>query len=336
MTYDDVVDTATAILKEGRNPSATAVIERLGRGSKSTAVKHLQTWRETLEGTGFALPRGIPESLAPAVERFWDEATQAAFAITEFDRQAFAQAHEELRLTTEQAQRQRTQAEREKEQALDLASQRERERKNMESRLGDAQARIEALEAEAQKRDAQHQAEIERLRMDHEKRENQWDEEKLQLQTKIKEVEDRLELTYERTTSAENRWAREVAAARDYAKEAAARYQSDRETLVQERKMAEKQVLIFAQERDKANYKAMMTGEKLEQLEGELKKLRNKLEQREQEIAKEKDRRAEAEAQAQQRQAEQAERIDALLQRLEKADTEDPDNHPLASKDPNS
>ncbi|MFN2348807.1 MAG: DNA-binding protein [Thioalkalivibrio sp.] len=319
LTYDDVVDAATTLLKEGRNPSATAVIDHLGHGSKSTALKHLQTWRETLEGTGFALPRGIPEGLMPAVERFWDEATQAAFAVTEFDRQAFAQAHEELRLTTEQVQRQRHQAEKEKTEALALAAQHERDRAHLQQRLEDAQERIQALETEKAQQSEHYQRELQHLRDVHAEATQEWQQERQNLKEKQEELETRIQDTYERYDKHEKRWLMEVAAARDHAKEVAGRFQADRDQLIQERRMAEQQMRNFAQERDQAQHKAMAAEEALERAQAEAKMLRQTLQQREQEVEEAKKQRLDAESDAQKQQDEQARRIDTLLQRLEQS-----------------
>lgn len=88
LSYERVVEAATAIMRTGHNPSASAVIERLGEGSKSTAVKFLRQWRESLETSGYHLPPSIPDALQPSVESFWDAAVQQASETFEAERAA--------------------------------------------------------------------------------------------------------------------------------------------------------------------------------------------------------------------------------------------------------
>jgi len=46
--YEDVEETADEIIRSGGVPTVTAVRSRLGRGSRTTINRHLNTWRESL------------------------------------------------------------------------------------------------------------------------------------------------------------------------------------------------------------------------------------------------------------------------------------------------
>ena len=46
VTYEEVANSAWALIQEGKRVTAAAVRERLGRGSMTTIQRHLQAWRE--------------------------------------------------------------------------------------------------------------------------------------------------------------------------------------------------------------------------------------------------------------------------------------------------
>ncbi len=79
ITFDDVRDTALALLARGVNPSIQRVREQLGTGSNSTIAEHLKRWQHELEQTPrVALPATVPEAVMGAVERFWQVASEQA------------------------------------------------------------------------------------------------------------------------------------------------------------------------------------------------------------------------------------------------------------------
>ena len=78
LSYDETITAATHLLQAGRNPSASAIIDHLGHGSKSTALKHLDTWRQSLQRHAFQLPPTLPDRLLEPLETFWNAAVAIA------------------------------------------------------------------------------------------------------------------------------------------------------------------------------------------------------------------------------------------------------------------
>ena len=157
LTYEDTVRAAGALLAQGRNPSVNAVLEHLGRGSKTTVHKHLSAWRETLEQRSFRLPPEIPEALIEPLEQFWHSATALAHETFSDERQ---RADEEIALERETAAvaaRARTEAE-ERATALSHALEQSRQEASHQAELAKERAtQIERLngELEALRKQAQ-------------------------------------------------------------------------------------------------------------------------------------------------------------------------------------
>jgi chromosome segregation ATPase len=79
ISYEDVVQSAIALLGRGQNPSVQKVRELLGTGSNSTITAHLKRWQQELaDRPRSILPPTIPESVSPVFEQCWQLALDAA------------------------------------------------------------------------------------------------------------------------------------------------------------------------------------------------------------------------------------------------------------------
>ncbi|MDQ2696832.1 MAG: DNA-binding protein, partial [Pseudomonadota bacterium] len=79
ITYDDVKETALALLGQGCAPSIQRIREQLGTGSNSTISGHLKRWRQEISATPrTVLPATVPEAVLEALERFWGIALEQA------------------------------------------------------------------------------------------------------------------------------------------------------------------------------------------------------------------------------------------------------------------
>jgi chromosome segregation ATPase len=71
LIYNDVADAALTLLKSGKNPSAAAVSNYLGRGSMTTVHKHLTAWRQSLSDPQNVLGEQLPSGLSAPVQEFF-------------------------------------------------------------------------------------------------------------------------------------------------------------------------------------------------------------------------------------------------------------------------
>lgn len=75
VTYEDVVEAALALLRNGESATTARVHRHLGTGSYTTISKYLREWRSRLKdsATG-ALPAGLPDELVEPLESLWSVA----------------------------------------------------------------------------------------------------------------------------------------------------------------------------------------------------------------------------------------------------------------------
>ena len=160
---DKIIEVIRELEATGREPTATAVRERLGSGSYSTIAAVLTDWRrEKARDTRTPIPEP-PDSVRHLLSHLWGEAWKAALAVHEPERQAFARARaEHEQITSEMAAeitRLEGELEREKEQAARtlqglqgqltaLAEERDRVRDELQTALA-ASAAAEGALAEA-------------------------------------------------------------------------------------------------------------------------------------------------------------------------------------------
>jgi hypothetical protein len=104
ITYDDVAQTATALLARGENPTIQRIREQLGSGSNTTISNHLRLWQQQRrEDSALSLPPSLPEQLLPALETFWQIAVEQAAATFEQERAAARREMEETRQARDEA-----------------------------------------------------------------------------------------------------------------------------------------------------------------------------------------------------------------------------------------
>lgn len=252
LTYAEIVEAATGLLREGRNPSATAVIERLGRGSKTTAIKHLEVWRQTLQETGFRLPPGVPETLTQPLETFWGEAIRLAAIGLEFDRIAFAEQNQAV----EQARHDLQRALKEQQAAADSLRTELRER---DAALGQLREHLETAKQETESLRAQILRLEETVEREKERAVAKLREVEIQTNARIEAKDqelaalaDKLALSIERWDSSEKRWLMEVAKARDHAKARDEAADAERTRYRSDLRMAEEIAQMARAERDQA------------------------------------------------------------------------------------
>ncbi|MBN8490155.1 MAG: DNA-binding protein [Burkholderiales bacterium] len=80
-TAESVQAAADQLHAEGREPTIDAIRERIGGGSETTVLRHLQRWRETPRASIAAppLPSSVTTVFDGFVARLWSEAwTHAA------------------------------------------------------------------------------------------------------------------------------------------------------------------------------------------------------------------------------------------------------------------
>lgn len=104
ITYDDVAQTATALLARGENPTIQRIREQLGSGSNTTISNHLRLWQQQRREDGaLSLPPALPEQLLPALETFWQIAVEQAAATFEQERAAARRAVDEAQQARDEA-----------------------------------------------------------------------------------------------------------------------------------------------------------------------------------------------------------------------------------------
>src|SRR5512136_2549236 len=92
---DKIIEVVRELEATGREPTATAVRERLGSGSYSTIAAVLADWRrEKTKDTGTPIPEP-PDSVRHVLSHLWGKAWKAALAVHEPERLAFARARAE-------------------------------------------------------------------------------------------------------------------------------------------------------------------------------------------------------------------------------------------------
>ncbi|ADC73263.1 hypothetical protein TK90_2778 (plasmid) [Thioalkalivibrio sp. K90mix] len=246
LSYEETVETAMQLLREGRNPTASAVVRRVGRGSKSTALKHIQRWRESLDATGFVMPAGVPDALVDPMEAIWNAALQAASQVFDQERERTQQQQEasEGRAAVAEALAQDAQSEaRRLENELEQLQQRTEDldeaRKAASHALENARKEIQDLreshEAEREKWEARLQESVER-EQDRAKQETQ------ALQERIDELKGQIEAWESRYDDTERYWLQEVANARHSTEKAIEARSADRAEFDRERRMLNEQI----------------------------------------------------------------------------------------------
>jgi len=264
LSYEETVEAALDLLRAGQNPSATKVIEALGRGSKTTAVKHLERWRETLQARGFRLPSGLPEALVAPLESFWFEAVQMASTQLEFERLAYVDAHE--RIQTQLLERESqidAQAENlaQMQRHLDEGTwQRSTlevrvedllgEQSRLISRIADLERVAEMEKAEALKRIAEVNA--------------TWDARLREQTAQSEEIRKQLEFLQNLYDASEKRWLLEVDSARMYAREKDQVLAREQERFRRDRDLSEQMQIRLRDERDRAQLALQTAEEKFE------------------------------------------------------------------------
>lgn len=79
ISYDQTKQAAVKLLSQGVAPSVQKIREVLGTGSHTTIAEHLKIWREEHANQKIHhLPSSMPEALIPAVEVFWNSASELA------------------------------------------------------------------------------------------------------------------------------------------------------------------------------------------------------------------------------------------------------------------
>ena len=279
LSYEETVEVALDLLRAGQNPSATKVIETLGRGSKTTAVKHLEQWRETLQARGFRLPPGLPEGLIAPLERFWFEAVQMASTQLEFERLAYVDAHERIQSQLEERQSQIAA------QAEDLAET-QRQLKECDGRRSALEVRVEDLLGE-QSRLLSRIANLERV-AELEKAESlqriaelngAWDARLREQTAQSEEIRKQLEFLQNLYDASEKRWLLEVDSARTYARDKDQVLAREQERYRRERDLSEQLQIRLRDERDRAQLALQVSGEKFEDERNRLMEALRKAEQ---------------------------------------------------------
>ncbi len=163
------VERITEVIRElesqGREPTVTAIRERLGQGSFSTIGAVLADWRRERASEARPAVPEPPESVRHLVTQLWAEAWKAADSVHEPERQAFQrERHDSERLRAEMAgeitrleeELARVESEREaaKDAAMKAGEELEREqvgRARAESTAQTLQAELTEIRAEGRK-----------------------------------------------------------------------------------------------------------------------------------------------------------------------------------------
>lgn len=219
LDYETTVGAAAEILRRGRQPSATAVVQHLGYGSKSTAVKHLNRWREELDRGGFVLPPVIPESLAKHVEAFWSAAYE--LATRELDEERATLRDEKVQLdkalgaALEDLERVRKQAEELGNSAADYREQVEQTAKLADERALTIEQLREELKANEERASRTLSDITAKAERDLERRTFAWEKETAELKAVIETRDRELARERQRYESDTGQWMCEVSALRD-------------------------------------------------------------------------------------------------------------------------
>jgi len=246
LSYERVVEAATAMLRIGQNPSASAVIERLGEGSKSTAVKHLREWRATLNDTGYHLPPEIPDALQSAVETFWDAAIQQASQAFDGEREesqaAIAERDQRIEAMQTEAKalsRDLTERTRECEKLQDERDALQSERDALQAALTEAETRLasetQANEEALAKRDADHAHALHAEQCAHEATRHR-------LEEKLDERDATIRADHERFQRSEDNWVMELDKTRGQIRAMTERLDSERDAWAAERQMLRREI----------------------------------------------------------------------------------------------
>ena len=147
-TAESVQAAADQLHAEGREPTIDAIRERIGGGSETTVLRHLQRWRETLRTSVAAppLPPSVTNVFDGFVARLWSEAwTHAGHEIEAAKSRAAADVEAALRQRTE---------------VQELSERHEAELERLRAEAGEQTARVAQLEAQVSTVDAlRHRAE---------------------------------------------------------------------------------------------------------------------------------------------------------------------------------
>ena len=270
LTYESVVDAAVTLMREGRQPSINAVIQHLGHGSKTTAMKYLQQWRDSLTREGFRLPSDLPEELMEPLERFWTAAVQVAALSLEFERQAFAEHNQVLETERDTATAARDVAEQDARATRIRLHERESALKELREHVETLKAEIGAAREQAKR--AETAAVAERQRANAEVREAQQALTHAQAQhaQDREALESKLALTIDRADSSERRWMQEIAATRDRMKEYEVGMREERKVFQEDLQERQRTISTLKHERDRAQRQFQHAEERLAGLQQRL------------------------------------------------------------------
>src|SRR5512146_1619649 len=90
-----IMEVTRELEAEGREPTATAVRERLGSGSYTTIAAVLADWRRAKASEAKAPTPEPPETVRHLMTHLWAEVWKAALGVHKPERQAFARERQE-------------------------------------------------------------------------------------------------------------------------------------------------------------------------------------------------------------------------------------------------
>jgi hypothetical protein len=156
ISQEDVFRAADELLIEGHRPTIDRVRMRLGRGSPNTINDHLDAWWAKLGARLRDLPGRefpqLPERVAEALQRLWNEALEGAHDAL----QGTLTAREHAVIQSEQALEARARQLDEREQAADARAEVSEESISLaREQLSAASRRAERLETTLQERDSE-------------------------------------------------------------------------------------------------------------------------------------------------------------------------------------
>ena len=83
VTLEEVASAAEELVRQGKKPTVTAIRERLGRGSRTTIAKHLNTWSEERIAKLIPLAKQVSEQMAEVVGPMREAMEQIAKSVEE-------------------------------------------------------------------------------------------------------------------------------------------------------------------------------------------------------------------------------------------------------------
>lgn len=280
LSYEETVDAAVVLLREGQNPSASAVVRLLGHGSKSTALKHLVKWRQDVQDTGFRLPPGIPDEMLAPLDAFWSSAIQLAAVPLEFEREAFAADNKRLCEERDQALIEARSQEKNLAAVRQELAEQAQANAALREQLASAKDEITALRAQVER--AQQSVEDERARSDQRLKdaESTWEQRMREKEQELGAVRDKLALSIDRWESSEKMWLMEVSKARDHAKERDQAADEERQRHRKELAMSEDMIRVARDARDTAQMDKIRLEEQMESAQKEAARTIGDLEKR--------------------------------------------------------